>query len=57
MRTQTKNKIAVGIYFIAGLISLNFLADSVINHILGIACLVSAIYGSICVAKNKNFLF
>jgi len=56
MKPQTANAIAIIIYFVAGLISLNFL-DTLVFHILGIAFVIAAIFGVVSLHKTGKFLF
>ena len=51
------NKYAVLIYFLGSLIWLNSLESSLHSHAIGIALMISAIYGVVCISKNQNFLF
>ncbi len=54
---KRKNKYAILIYFLGSLIWLNNLPSSIYSHSIGIALIISAIYGVVCVNKNQKFLF
>lgn len=54
---KTKNIYAILIYFLGGLAWLNRLSISVTNNAVGIALLITAVYGVVCVYKNQKFLF
>jgi hypothetical protein len=56
MKPQTANTISIIVYFIAGLISLNFL-DTLLFHILGIAFLIAGVYGIVAIIKTGLFIF
>lgn len=51
------NKYAVLIYFLGSLIWLNNLQSSISAHAIGIALMITAIYGVVCISKNQKFLF
>ncbi len=55
--TKTKNTYAILIYFIGGFTWLNRLDISITNNSIGVALLIAAVYGVVCVGKNQKFLF
>jgi len=53
---KRKNKYVVVIYFLGSLAWLNF-ESSLYSHAIGIALMIAAIYGVVCINKNEKFLF
>ncbi|MEK6854919.1 MAG: hypothetical protein AABX73_01730 [Nanoarchaeota archaeon] len=54
---KDKDKLTIAVYFSAGFIALNILEQSLTTHALGIAFLIAAVYGTVCIFKKKKFLF
>jgi len=54
---QNKNMVVTAVFFLAGLASLNFIGDSLTNHILGIVFIIAATYGVVSISKKTKFLF
>ena len=53
---DSANKIAVAYFFLSGVFTLNFLQSSIAVHASGIAFLIAAVYGVVCVEKGAKFI-
>mgnify|MGYP001562106734 CR=1 FL=1 len=55
--TQTKDKFAVAIFFIAGLMSSIISQSNLTTRALGIAFIIAGVYGIVAISKNQKFIF
>lgn len=56
MSDRKGNILATIYFFLAGIFTLNFLQPTIAAHASGIAFLIAAVYGVICVSKGAKFI-
>ncbi len=54
---QTKDKFAVAIFIIAGLLSSKIPQAPLATNALGIAFIIAGVYGVVAISKNQKFIF
>ena len=54
---NTKEKFAVAIFLIAGLLSSKIPQTTLATHALGIAFIIAGFYGIVAISKNQKFIF
>jgi len=54
---QNKNMVVTAVFFLAGFAALNFIGDSLTNHILGIVFIIAGTWGVVSISKKTKFLF
>lgn len=55
--SKTGNILVTIYLFIAGIITLNFLQNSIAVNVSGTVFLIASVYGVVAISKNKKYLF
>ena len=56
-QSKINNILVILVYFAANFVLMNVWSDSIVSNILGIAFIISGIYGIICMNRNIKFVF
>ncbi len=55
--SNSKDKAAITLFLISGIIALNIIEKSLTTNILGIAFIIAGIYGIVALSKKQKFMF